>query len=160
MDPESILKDFKTHAKKIWGNSKLLDQIDFSCEIGKRKYMMSLAYSSRPKAFTDTLYQVPRKMKLYISDRALKLPQSQFQQLLKHEAVHIGHSPHDENFRRVANKYGIPMTESMSLGGGYNTQIKIGSRYKTVKTHKTLEEARAHSRQLAREKHVRARVIY
>lgn len=157
---DNILKDFKKHSKKLWGNSKLLDQIEFGCKIRKQKNMMSLAYASRPKAFTDTLYQVPKKMNLYISEQSLKLPKDQFQQLLRHEAVHIGHADHNEYFRRVAKKHGIPMTFSMCEGGGYNVQIKIGSRYRTVKTHKDLECARAHARQLVKEKKGRVRVSY
>jgi len=155
-----ILKDFKKHSKKIWGNSKLIDQIEFGCKIRKQKNMMSLAYASRPKAYSDMLFRVPKKMNLYISERSLKLPKNQFQQLLKHEAIHIGHSPHDENFRRVAKKHGIPMTLSMSEGGGYSVQIKVGSRYRTVKTHKDLNCARAHAKQLVKEKKGRVRVIY
>jgi len=147
---QEILKQFKNIAKDIW-KTPTIDNIKMDFECRKGGCLMSVRHNARAKAYAigNTLVRTPSEMTLIISDEARNLPKKQFTQLLKHEALHLGYQRHDADFRRIANKLGIPITFSLLNDGGYNVQIKDGTRYKTVETFQTLNEARSYAERIA-----------
>lgn len=152
MSDDEIIRQFKRVAKNVWENaSKNIDELDLGVKYRKGGCHMSLAYTpnTRPYAVGSSLIRMPVKATLIISDKARNLPKGQFEDLLRHEALHLGYRRHDEYFRRCADKLGIPMTVSMSEGGGYMVQAKEGSRFKTIKIFNTLDEASFYARELA-----------
>lgn len=165
MQEKDILKEFKKVSKDIWKDSPMIDKIDINVKIRKQGYMMSLGYTAnpiaRPRAIGSSLVRVPTKMSLYISEEAMKLPKPQFQQLLRHEAIHMGYPRHDVGFRNIAKKHNIPMTFSQSEGGEYMVQVKEGSRYSTVESFPSLEGAKEFAHKLFEsKKYERIRIRY
>lgn len=155
-----IKQDFITEAKKIW-SADIIDQIDFEVEIVKRRNMMGLVASSRPKAIDDVIIHTPKKQRLRISPEALNIPREKFLQFLRHEALHIGHSRHDWQFRELAKKHNIPLTEIHFEDAGFKIQAKEGSRYKTIVVEESLEEAKRKALQMREDGEERKlRVIY
>lgn len=141
LTPEWILNTFKEQASEIWGE-EAIRKIDFDIVIRNNGTMMSLAYSSRPKAFGNRLYIYPKHMRLYVRRDVLRKNPNYVIQFLRHEALHIGYPTHNEDFRRMCKDYNIPITEMQNKSHGFRVQKKIGSRYKTKKICKSLQEAR------------------
>ena len=141
---EEIEKLFYHHAKRVWGENINKIQFTFSIVPGKKE-MMSVAYKSRPKAIGSTLVSTPKVQNVYISDKLFNLPPEHIEQIVIHEVIHIGYSRHDEDFRRVVEKYGGTITTSQLEGYGYHVQAKPRAdkrcRFKDVKVFDNLMEA-------------------
>ena len=149
-NPDSIKKRFIHLANEIW-QSPLINKIDFTVVVRDSETFMSLAYPHAPVAVGDILYKVPKSMRLYVSKDALMLPDTVFDDILRHEVVHIGYQYHNESFRRFALKRNIPLTFSHASGGGFlvQVQLKPRGRYKTYKSFTNIEDMNECARELS-----------
>ena len=126
----------------------IIDKIEFKYEINdKPETYAQLSYLTYPKTIDRSLIIVPKKITLSLKPSFFKLPSHMQKQVLLHEVGHIGYPFHNEQFRKLMKEIGGYTSLSEMLNLGYKVQIKEGSRYKTIKTFKTLEEARAFAKQ-------------
>lgn len=139
-DDEFIKERFLFHAHRIWGD--IIDQISFKFvkREQKKDHTMSLAYSSRPKAFSNTLYIAPKNMTLYHSDAIFEYSKEDAEKIIIHEAIHIGYPDHNKEFLHQVVKFGGVKTISHLEGLGIQMQSKKREnkreRYKTIRTFK------------------------
>jgi len=169
MDDNQLKRHFIRIAKNVWDNSPMIENLELEVKHRKGGCHMSLAYpaNATPSAVGNSLLRMPRKVSLIISDKTKDLPKEKFDDLLRHEALHLGYPRHDMWFRRQADKLNIPITFNLSEGGGYQVQRKEGSRYKTVKSFPTMQQAELYAKQLVaeeikkpREDRKRIRMVY
>jgi predicted SprT family Zn-dependent metalloprotease len=159
--PSSILAQFKKESKAVFSNAEFIDKAIINVEVKKQDIFACLAYRGRPRAIGGTLCQIPSEMTLRVSPEALRLPESQFRGILRHEAIHIGYPRHDRDFRELAAQCGAPLSGSMATtDGGYKVQMKKGSRYTTVRTTPSLDEAKEYAKHLQKASRVRVRIVY
>jgi hypothetical protein len=139
---EELEQRFRRRAKGIW-KSSLIDRIDIDVVIEKKP--KPLAYITHLRdahqwAVGLSLGQTPAKVTLHVAERFLGLSKKEQENILGHEALHLGYSRHDTGFRSACKVLGIAITEHM-LRNGYHAQKKEGGRYKTIKVFQTHEEA-------------------
>lgn len=156
-DDEFIKERFLFHAHRIWGD--VIDQISFKFvkKEGKKNHTMSLAYSSRPKAFSNDLYIAPKNMTLYHSDAIFEYSKEDAEKIIIHEVIHIGYPDHNKEFLNQVVKFGGVKTISHLEGLGIQMQTKMRKnkmeRYKTIRTFgdDEIDFARTEANKYARE---------
>jgi len=142
---ELIKKQFITNAKKIWKNKpEFIEGIKVDVEIRDDiKHMAQLRHDARARQWAsgDYIYRCPKAVTLDISKKALGIPEKQLDNIIGHEAIHLGYGRHDQNFRKLAAKHNIGVTYNEVRNLGVKLQYKEGHRYKTHKVFKTKREA-------------------
>jgi len=133
-DPDRILGLFLEEARSVWNNSELIGRISVSVVFDDTK-SMALSTSGSPRAFGRSLYQVARNYTLHVGKVALKYSDDRFVRTLRHEAIHIGHMRHTEEFFRVAKEVNATITGAHEKGYGYQVQVQDvkGGRFRLVK---------------------------
>jgi len=145
-----IKKQFKTEAKKIWGSS--VDNLNIKVRIGEninqKKHKQFVPASLEmpkcitPRASGNVLLKTSKNITLQVHPETLKLSKKKLKNVLKHEALHIGYFQHDKEFRRLAEKFGIPITFESDGLIKIKEQCAKGKRFRTVAMAKTEQEAR------------------
>jgi len=168
---KSIIDQFKKEARDIWDNPPDRDifnyygtQVDVKFHKRKRPFM-SLSYfdDKRPRAVGSQILRPREKYTLNISSEAQKISEDQFRQGLRHEALHLGYSRHDNIYLRdLARRHKIPMTVGDIHHGKrvYRVQGKIGSRFKDIKHFTDRSQAIAYMYSLQRGKYSKFRTIW
>jgi hypothetical protein len=105
--------------------------------------LTSLRYAPPVRAYGTVLAQRARYYQLVINPALLQRDEDFIRKIMIHEAVHIGYMKHDANFREIVHEHGGAVSESDASGEGIRVQKKEGSRFKTVKTFPSEEEAAA-----------------
>ena len=155
---EAYLKErFLFNARRVWGDA--IDQINFKFTKRKPKkgHILSLAYSSRPMAIRNVLVSAPTEMNLYYSDAVFEYSKEDFEKIVIHEVIHIGHPGHSESFITEVMKFGGIKSIAHLEGLGIQVQSKKRAdkrgRFKTIMTFKDDEEliAREEANKYAKE---------
>lgn len=155
---EAYLKErFLFNARRVWGD--VIDEINFKFTKRKPKkgHILSLAYSSRPVAIRNVLVSAPTEMNLYYSDAVFEYSKEDFEKIVIHEVIHIGHPGHSEAFITEVMKFGGIKSIAHLEGLGIQVQSKKRAdkrgRFKTIMTFKDDEEllAREEANKYARD---------
>jgi hypothetical protein len=148
----TILATFKDVVGHVWKNPEwILPHIHLSEEEPVdyppyKKVLASIAYPHKPKpwAVGDSLIRRAAQYTLRVSNDLLVLPAVEVRRILIHEAAHIGYPGHGREFRDlVVAKGGVVSGSGLDTGGVIEVQVKLGHRYKTVKTFPPEEEKQA-----------------
>lgn len=109
---------------------------------GKVAASLTIMFPKAVKAIDDDLMVPSGLYVLNVSERLLEKPAEFVDKIMGHEALHVGYPRHDVNFRRLATRHGLPLTESWAEDPGWKVQRKEGARYKTLETFETEQQAR------------------
>lgn len=136
---EAYLKErFLFNAHRVWGD--VIDEINFKFtkRNPKKGHILSLAYSSRPVAIRNVLVSAPTEMNLYYSDAVFEYSKEDFEKIVIHEVIHIGHPGHSEAFITEVMKFGGIKSIAHLEGLGIQVQSKKRAdkrgRFKTIMT--------------------------
>jgi hypothetical protein len=136
---------FKDWARIIWGNSPLIDKINFTIEVVDKirgDVPAVLVYSHKPQCIGSALIRVPKDITLRVTRSFLAKPDDYILGIIGHEAVHLGCPAHNRDFFALAKYHKLPVSLQDAEGGRVMLQIKVGSRYQTIETFDTQEEAK------------------
>lgn len=136
---------FKDWAKLIWGNSVLIDRINLTVEVVDKlrgNVPAAISYRHRPQCIGSALIRVPKDITLKVTRSLLAMTDDKISKIIGHEAIHLGCPSHNRDFFALAKYHKLPVSLQDAEGGRVMLQIKIGSRYKTIETFDTLEEAK------------------
>ncbi len=160
----AAFKMFLDAAKTIW-KSDLLDDVKFDYQVVPNKkgtaaaalaYMLQPLERRRMRAIGDHLLRVPssKAFTLRLREDILNKDADFVRKIMIHEAVHIGHSDHNESFERVVKKYHGAVSEYAA-----ETDSKVivlaqpapKKRYKQIEPHSestfdSIEDARTYAR--------------
>ncbi len=134
-----------------WGGHPVLSEINITVEEDPdSRILAKLVTTAHGKAYGDSLYIIPRNVKLVISPRFYSLSdETQFKTLI-HEAGHLGYSRHDKGFFGLMDAKGGIYTESHGLSEGFQLQGKpINDKaggYQAIKTFKSREELKEYAK--------------
>lgn len=156
-DEEYLKERFLFNARRVWGD--VIDEIHFKFtkREPKKGHVLSLAYSSRPKAIRNVLISAPTEMNLYYSDSIFDYSKEDAEKIIIHEVIHIGYPDHTEEFMRQVVKFGGVKTMSHLEGLGIQVQSKKRAnkrgRFKTIMTFKDdeIDIAKGEANKYARE---------
>lgn len=131
-----VEQKFREYTKEMWGENtyeKLKDRLTFVRGELKGNHLAAVVYAGNPRVIGDHLVVYANKYTVLVTDRFLALSdQKQAEGVLRHEVIHLGHRGHGREFREMAHRFGAPISEEASAGGGVKIQVKDGARYKTV----------------------------
>lgn len=132
----AIFAAFKQAVRHVWVNADfVLDVIDMSDEAPVENVLASIAYAGNVTAIRDHLLRRAPHYTLRVSDGLLILPAVEVRRVLIHEAAHLGYRGHGADFRAlVVAKGGVVAGAGVDSGGVIEAQVKMGARYKTVRT--------------------------
>jgi len=99
-----------------------------------RGHLASLAYASRPYVIGNTIFRRPQRYTLRIATRLLTLDRTTVEKIMIHEAAHLGHVTHGQEFRDLVRLHGGSVTESALTDAAVRVQRKVGARYQTIET--------------------------
>jgi hypothetical protein len=143
-DEEYLKERFLFNARRVWGD--VIDEIHFKFtkREPKKGHVLSLAYSSRPRAISNALISAPTKMNLYYSDIIFNYSKEDIEKIIIHEVIHIGYPDHTEEFMKQVTKFGGVKSMAHLEGLGIQVQSKKRAnkrgRFKTVMTFTILKE--------------------
>jgi hypothetical protein len=148
---DEILQRFKAAAARVWGDNAVFSTQFFVASEEPRTQDNGLpVYAAimhsdgcKPRASGRHLIQRCSGYKLLVSDRLLLQPDDMIEKVLLHEAIHMGHWKHTQEFREVAREVGAAVSGSAAEAGQnvIKVQKKVGARYQTVKTFEDEDEA-------------------
>ena len=147
-DLDYVKGRFEHWAYKIWGDT--VSRINFTYKLRDQKYLMTVAYKLRPYAIGETLVRFPGEMTIYVSPRLTRKSKENIEKIVIHEVFHIGYSKHTKEFYRLVKKHGGVPSEIALSDERIAVQVKRGSRYKTIRKFKDIEEARSYAELLNR----------
>lgn len=131
-----VEQKFREYTKEMWGENtyeKLKDRLTFVRGELKGNHLAAVVYAGNPRVIGDHIVVYANKYTVLVTDRFLALSdQKQAEGVLRHEVIHLGHRGHGREFREMAHRFGAPISEEASAGGGVKIQVKDGARYKTV----------------------------
>jgi len=157
---KGLLDEFIGESKKVWGNSKLIDQINLKVKIGKpRSGLAELRFRNKGQAINGTLISVPRNAELVVSKQFLNLEKNKRRQVLRHEGGHLGYKQHTKAFRNLMEEKEGTLSQTHLKSSGVQVQVKKGARYSTVKTLPTVKLAKEYGTRLAK-RGDKIRIIY
>lgn len=157
---EKIEEYFKEEAEDVWDWEGLGEELDVEVFVGesseeaKKDYLAGLGKPGKGQAIGDSLVKTPKNVKLKISPRLMKENDvKKIRKLMKHEAIHLGYGRHTEDFYKVADSEGAPISEK-HFEKGYieiQEQDNKGERYETVDKVQSYKEAKKRARELGDE---------
>lgn len=170
MDRKEILKQklrekFHKETNEIWGDFFVKNNLDFEFEITKpQRTPARVIYPNSkhlPQAISRMMLRFPKneKIKVQAGEDLFGLDEKIIDKVIRHEAIHLGHPKHDDNFRRVANEVGTGISMSQILGKGFQVQVKEGNRYKTTKVFPTYDEALIFGKEFAKLNKLNVRIL-
>jgi hypothetical protein len=157
---ESVLARFIAVANRVWGqdlqqpwpsrygtSGATEPKITFKLGTdqpwgGREEVLAGLVYVGNPMAYGTHLIKFPREVMLLVADSLMSKPDDKIEQVLIHEACHIGYRRHDTAFREVCRAAGgVVSSAGVESDAAINVQRKEGSRFVTIKSFQVEHEA-------------------
>lgn len=141
---------FKQAADAMWSPFRR-QPISSFCTLSDEEpaggYLASLGHVGPVAAVGSMIWRRAERYTLRVSQKLLSLGPEAVRKIMVHEAGHLGHMGHTEDFRRLVREHGGSVSElALESDSKIQVQVKVGSRYRTVATFGTELEARQYVR--------------